>query len=134
RADRLADAGLPALVDGVAAGLRSGLALPVALRQGVAATDGPLRGDLDVVAAGLDTGLPLDLCLDLWRSRRPTPGVRLVTATLEVCALLGGRSRPLDGVASTLRDRLAVDREVRAVSAQARASALVLVATPWVFL
>jgi tight adherence protein B len=133
RADRLVDAGLPALLDGIAAGLRSGLSFPVALRESVPAEPGPLRHDLVALAAALEAGVPVAQCLTRWRSRRPTPGTRLVTAAMALSSMLGGRSRPLDGVASTLRDHLAVDREVRAVSAQVRASAAVLVATPWAF-
>lgn len=134
RADRRVDADLPVLLDGVSGGVRAGLGLPVALSRRVPREHGPLRNDLAAVAAGLDAGLPIEACLVRWRTHRPTPGVRLATAALGLCSTLGGRARPLDGVASTLRDRLAVDREIRAASAQARASAVVLVATPWVFL
>jgi tight adherence protein B len=133
RADRVVEAGLPALLDRVAAGLRAGLGLPGALRESVPPAPGPLRDDLALLIARLDAGVSLAEGLDSWQARRPTPGTHLVTAALALCALAGGRSRPLDGVASTLRDRLAVEREVRAVSAQVRASAFVLVATPWAF-
>ena len=39
----------------------------------------------------------------------------------------------LDGVTDTLRDRIALDREVAALSSQARASAAVLVVAPMAF-
>ena len=39
----------------------------------------------------------------------------------------------LDGVTDTLRDRVALDREVAALSSQARASAAVLIVAPVVF-
>jgi len=39
----------------------------------------------------------------------------------------------LDGVTETLRDRVALDREVAALSSQAKASAAVLVVAPIVF-
>jgi tight adherence protein B len=133
RADRQVDAALPALLDRVAAGLRAGLGLSVALVDSVPPEPGALRRDLVALTLALDAGMPLPRALDRWRRTRATPGTRLVTAALALCAVAGGRSRPLDGVASTLRDRLAIEREVRAVSAQMRASALVLVATPWVF-
>jgi tight adherence protein B len=133
RADRLVDAGLPAVLDRVTSGLRAGLGLSVALGDSVPPGAGPLRRDLADVVATLAAGMPLAAALDRWRSWRPTPGIRLVTAALAMCALTGGRSKPLDGVASTLRDRLAVDRELRAVTAQLRVSAIVLVAMPWVF-
>ena len=39
----------------------------------------------------------------------------------------------LDGVAASLRERVALEREVAALSSQARASAIVLVVAPVVF-
>jgi tight adherence protein B len=45
----------------------------------------------------------------------------------------GAQARAVDGVAATLRDRLALDAEVRALSSQARASAVVIGVAPVVF-
>jgi tight adherence protein B len=134
RADRLVDAALPALLDRVASGVRAGLGLASALGGAVPAEPGPMRADLLVVAASIDAGVPFGRVLEQWRSRRPTPGVGLTVTALALCSLLGGRTHPLDGVASTLRDRQALEREVRAASAQARASAAALVVLPWGFL
>jgi tight adherence protein B len=133
RADRLVDAALPGLLDQVGGGLRAGLSLTAALGAAVPRLEGPLRDDIGAVSASLGAGAPMAMALGRWRRRRPTPGVALATTALSLSAVLGGRSRPLDGVASTLRDRLAVERELRAVCTQSRASAAVLVVLPWAF-
>ena len=63
--------------------------------------------------------------------RQPLPGVRLAVAALCLGVETGGaQARAVDGVASTLRDRLAVTAEVRALSAQARLSALIIGVAP----
>jgi tight adherence protein B len=133
RADRLVDAGLPAVLDRIAGGLRAGLTLTAALADSLPPEPGPLQRDLRALTGAVDAGVPLTVGLARWREQRPTAGTRLAGTALSVCARTGGRSRPLDGVAASLRDHLAVERELRAVSAQVRASAVVLVALPWVF-
>ena len=58
----------------------------------------------------------------------------LAASALALAAEAGGtQARAVDGVAATLRERLAVDAEVRALSAQARLSAIVIAIAPLVF-
>ena len=62
------------------------------------------------------------------------PGVRLAVAAVCLGAEAGGpQARAIDGVAATLRQRLAVAAEARALAAQARVSALVIALSPLVF-
>lgn len=69
-----------------------------------------------------------------WRQSDGRPGVRLITAALELSGASGGSlARALDGVGDTVEARAAVRREVRAQAATARTSAAVLVAAPTVF-
>ena len=64
-------------------------------------------------------------------ARRPGPGVRLAVAALCLGIDTGGaQARAVDGVAATIRERLAVEAEVRALSSQARMSALVIGLAP----
>ena len=78
--------------------------------------------------------MSLASALDGWAERRPLPSVRLGVAALALAAETGGASaRAVDGVAETIRGRLAVGAEVRALSAQARLSALVIVLAPLAF-
>jgi tight adherence protein B len=60
--------------------------------------------------------------------------VRLAVAALLLGAEAGGaHARALDGVAASVRARLGVVREVRALSSQARLSALVIGGAPLAF-
>lgn len=134
RRDRRLEGGLPEVLEGVARALRSGASLRLALGEAVPATAGALGADLRAVVLAADGGVPLAVALDGWVDRRPLPGVRLAVATLGLGAETGGaQARALDGVAETLRGRLAVAAEVRALSSQARLSGLVIALAPVVF-
>ena len=131
RSTNLVDRELPAVLATVAAGVRSGASLPVAVREGAARARGPLAEDLQVVVDELAAGERLVDVLDRWVRSRPTPGVRMTGAALALASETGGAgAQTVDGVASTLRDRLAVDRELAALSSQARASAVVIGLAP----
>ena len=82
-----------------------------------------------------DNGIPLRQAIERWSDERPLPSVRLTVSALALGVDAGtGLARSLDGVASTLYERAAVDREVRALSTQARYSAGVLAIAPLIFL
>jgi len=126
---------LPAVLESVAAQLRAGSSL----RQAVSGTVPPpsasvlpdhwrrLSEDLAVVG--------VEAALDRWvEAAGDRASVRLAAGALALAAATGGSpARAVDGVASTLRARLALGQEVRALSSQARASAAVIAAAPVVF-
>jgi tight adherence protein B len=130
---------LPHLLERVARHLRSGASLPQAF---AAAT--PPRPPSGASAHGLaevwrtvaerSATMGMVAALDEWseHSRDPArPSIGLAVAALAVAASTGGSpARAVDGVASTLRSRLAVAEEVRALSSQARASATVIALAP----
>jgi tight adherence protein B len=61
-------------------------------------------------------------------------GVELTATALHLGSRFGGRqATAIDAVSDAVRARLALRREVRALSAQARASAWVMAATPVAF-
>lgn len=130
RADRLLEEALPEVLEAVARSLRSGASLHQAVEE-AAAAPGLLGLDLGAVAGEVAAGVPLAAALDGWGRRRPLPAVRLAVSALGLGIEAGGaHARALDGVAATVRARAAVTREVRALSAQARLSALVIVLAP----
>ena len=133
-ADRRLEAALPEALEAVARALRGGASLRGALGEAGQATPGRLGDELGAVVTSSAAGVPLVQALDRWATCHPLPAVRLGVAALALAAETGGASaRAVDGVAETVRGRLAVAAEVRALSAQARLSALVIVLAPLAF-
>jgi tight adherence protein B len=134
RADRLVEDALPEALEGMARSLRSGTSLRQAVDETAAVTTGLLGTDLTTVSSEVDQGGVLADALDRWGGRRPLPGVRLAVSALALGAETGGaHARAIDGVAATVRSRLGVVREVRALSSQARLSGVVITLAPLAF-
>lgn len=131
---RALDLAIPSALETVARSLRSGSSLLHAVDDAAGAAPGLLAADLGAVTTRVRLGATLPAALDAWAERRPRPGVRFAVAALALAAETGGASaRSVDGVATTLRERHALDREVSALSAQARLSALVIGLAPLAF-
>jgi tight adherence protein B len=125
---------LPAALEAVARSLRSGASLRQAIAEAAVAMPGRLGRELAHVARQVGHGATLVEALEGLAARRPVPGVRLAVAALCLAAETGGaQARAVDGVAATLRDRLGITAEVRALSSQARVSALVIGLAPIAF-
>jgi tight adherence protein B len=131
RRRRRADHDLPSFLDQVSRHLRSGASLPGAVHAAAAGRAEPTTARLAVDLAGRT---PLAAAVHDWHRACPTPARALAAAALTLAADAGGSvAAVLDGVSETLRDRVALDREVAALSSQAKASAAVLVVAPVVF-
>lgn len=134
RRDRQVEQTLPDALDAVARSLRSGGSLRQAVDEAASAVRGPLQNDLVTVTRDVRDGATVEDALERWCERRALPGVRLATAALALGAETGGASaQAIDGVAATLRTNLGIAGEVRALSSQARLSALVIVLAPIAF-
>ena len=135
RRDDRVERRLPSVLEAMAAAVRSGAAPGEALHLASAPTGSvALDADLARCRADLDRGGSVVEAVQAWAARRPVPGLRLTAAALALGAETGGaRARSLDAVATTLRERAALAREVAALSSQARASATVIIAAPVVF-
>ena len=128
------EAALPVALEAMARALRSGASMRQAVEEAAGATPGPLAAELRLVSAQAARGAPLVTALEAMGERRPLPGVRLAVAALCLGVETGGaQAQAVDGVASTLRDRLGVAAEVRALSAQARLSAVIIGLAPVAF-
>jgi len=125
---------LPGALEAVARSLRSGASLRQAVEEAGADARGGGRGlaaELSRAAAEAAHGASLVSALEAVALRRPLPGVRLGVAALCLGAETGGaQARAVDGVAATVRERQAVAAELRALSSQARISALVIGLAP----
>jgi tight adherence protein B len=130
RHERAFTAALPTALEQVAAELRGGGTVAVAVDR-LAASSGAAAPDFRRVHSRTQLGLPLTDALAGWPADHDAPGVRAAAGALAVAATMGGRAADaIDGLASSLRSRLDAVAEARALSAQARMSAVVVGAAP----
>lgn len=129
------DRGLASWLDASARAARSGASLRDALRDGASAIDGSPTGVfLQPMVQSLDRGDRLVVAIDRVSAGPPGSARELVDRSLRLAAAVGGPAAGvLDAAATTLHERAALVREVRALSTQARVSAAVMVAAPLVF-
>lgn len=127
RLQRLA-AQVPEAVELIAASVRAGQSVRQALPVG-AAVGPPLEPVLDRAGAALEMGCPMeDVLDDLARSE---PVLAPLAAALHIGVVAGGDlARALDRLAGAGRERLRLQREVGALTAQVRFSGAVLGALP----
>jgi tight adherence protein B len=114
-------------VSAVAAGLRAGLSLPQAFAYARDEAEEPLRSELGDLVDAIDTGTPITDALSDWADAQGSEDARLIAGVLDLHRRSGGDlPGVLDGLTSTLRERRAAHREVRALTAQARLSGVIL--------
>ncbi len=119
---------LPALVESLAAAIASGLSLPQAFAEIAPALPATLARPTRRAAAALSLGRPIDDALMSYRGAVSEEDLAPLAIVLGSFARAGGRvRRSLSRVAALLRGRLALEEEQAALTAQGRASALVLV-------
>jgi tight adherence protein B len=130
RRDRRVAAAVPEMLERVASELRAGGTIATAITA-IAADDGALAGDFARIDVRLRLGATTAEALRAWADERPVGGVDAAAGALALCLDVGGHSADaLDALASSLRARLALIAEARALSAQARMSAIVVGSAP----
>ncbi len=134
RRARLIAEALPEFLERVARSLRAGVSTVAAVEENCPAT-GPLGADIGSVVADVRAGRPLEAALASWHTRCPLPEVNLATAALSIGATTGGRRAPaVDGVAATLREARAAQRDLASLAQQGRLSGLLIALLPLCFL
>lgn len=133
-ADRRARADLPAVLDHVVAHLRAGGTVREAVEH-LADRPGPMAPDFQRLRARLTLGATLEDALAAWGDERALIGIRAAAGALALVAGVGGSAAvPLEGLAASLRADEAAAGEARALSAQARMSAVVVGLAPLAYL
>ena len=130
RRDRRAAEAVPEVLERIAGEMRGGATARGAI-ENVAAGGGRLAADLTRVKTRVALGAHLTEALAAWPAERDVPGVRAAAGALALASDVGGPAADaLDGLAASLRDRLGARAEARALSAQARLSAVVVGVLP----
>jgi tight adherence protein B len=131
RRARRRQAQIPEALERLASALRSGSSLPQALAEAGRSTAEPLGPELAGLARDAGRGRSLLDVLDGWAACHDDHATRLAATALALAAGVGAApARAVDGVAATLRERLELAGERRALATQARTSATVLSAAP----
>lgn len=126
---------LPDVLAGLAAPVRAGASLPQAFVACAEEAEPPLRAVLESVCRDLDAGVHQDAAIERFAVRCGVPEAFLAARAVRVGRQAGAElARLIDEVAETLRERERLAGELRASTAQARVSAIVVAALPVVFL
>jgi tight adherence protein B len=134
KARRRVNAFLAALPDALqltAGSLATGYSLPQALDTIVRQGSDPIAGEIGRALAQARLGIPLEDALQELAERMQSKDFEWVVMAIRINREVGGNlSEVLTTVARTLREREQLRRHVRALSAEGRLSAYILVALP----
>ena len=118
-------------IDVVVRGVKSGLPLNECLQVISRESPEPLAGEFRVVVEEQRMGVPLAEALDRLCNRVPLAEVRFLSIVIAIQQQAGGNlSEALGNLSGVLRDRLRLQLKVKALSAEAKASAMVLASLP----
>jgi len=122
---------LPAALDMLRSSIHAGHSLDYALAFAVAELSDPIGQSFSVVLDEIRLGLSLREALDNLYRRVPLEELRLFVLAVVLSREVGGSlSEVLGKLAATLRERNRLRQQVRALSAQGRASAILLFIIP----
>jgi tight adherence protein B len=122
---------LPALLQIVASGLRSGLTFDAALSATANQDKGEVGRQLRRALTEVQFGSTLEDALKRVSVRMSSDDLNWLVMVLEIQREMGGSlSGILDGVAATIKGRAEVKREIKVISAEGRMSGYVLIALP----
>jgi tight adherence protein B len=115
------------IVRGVKSGLPVGECLAIIARE----TSEPLRSEFQEIVDQQRIGVPLSECLDRLMNRMPLPEVHFFAIVIAIQQQAGGNlSEALGNLSNVLRGRKQLAAKVKALSAEAKASAMVLGCLP----
>ncbi len=122
---------LPNALDIVVRGMKSGLPLNECLQIVARESAEPLASEFREVMDQQRVGVPLGEALDKLTGRIPLPEVKFLAIVIAIQQQSGGNlSEALGNLSTVLRDRVRLQLKVKALSAEAKASAMVLAALP----
>lgn len=122
---------LPDFLQGVANGVRAGHALGASLEAAASQGDGPLEQEIQRAVGQTRLGIPLEEALQELAKRMALVEMDLAVTAILVQRQVGGNlAEVLDRIQETLRERVRVAGEVKALTAQGRLSGMVVGALP----
>jgi tight adherence protein B len=122
---------LPDLLLLVAGSLRAGAGLALALRQVSLEIAAPAGQEIELVLRELRLGSSLDQALTGLERRMGDDELRLFTAAIRIASDTGGNlAETLERLAESIRQRLAIEAKIEALTAQGRLQGWIMAALP----
>lgn len=116
----------------VANALRSGFSFIQAFELVAKEMNDPVRGEVNKVVREIGVGVSLEKALENMNKRICSPEFDLVVTAVIIQRQVGGNmAQILDNISNTINERIRMRREVMALTAQGRASGVVLAALPF---
>jgi len=120
-------------IDIIVRGVKSGLPLNECLNIIARESPQPVAGEFTELVEQQRVGVPLGEAFERMMVRMPMPEVRFFAIVIAIQQQAGGNlSEALGNLSGVLRDRKRLQAKVRALSAEAKASAAVLGALPFI--
>ncbi|MFM1816092.1 MAG: hypothetical protein RLZ98_2787 [Pseudomonadota bacterium] len=120
-------------IDVIVRGVKSGLPLNECLQIIARESPSPIREEFQEVVDQQRVGVPLQDCFERMMARMPLPEVKFFAIVIGIQQQAGGNlSEALGNLSGVLRDRKTLQMKVAALSAEAKASAMVLGALPFI--
>jgi tight adherence protein B len=120
-------------IDVIVRGVKSGLPLPECLGIIARESPEPIAGEFSELVEQQRVGIPMQEAFERMMTRVPLAEVRFFAIVVAIQQQAGGNlSEVLGNLSGVLRDRKRLQAKVRALSAEAKASAAVLGALPFI--
>lgn len=126
---------LPGVLDTIIRGIRAGLPVQECIANAGQEFDDPVGGHFRAIAERVQLGEPLDVAL--WRVAKVVdrPEMDFFAISIAIQQETGGSlSEALGNLAKLLRDREKMKLKIKAISSEARASAMIIGALPFAML
>ena len=118
-------------IDAIVRSVKSGLPTTEALKIIANEMPQPVAGEFERLVEGLKVGVPLDQGVRKMFDRMPTPEVNFFGIVMTIQAKSGGNlSEALSNLSAVLRDRKRLQGKIRAMSSEAKASAMIIGSLP----
>jgi tight adherence protein B len=126
---------MPYLIDLLKSGLESGHTMLRALRMACQNLPEPTSNELRVVVEQVQLGMTLPLALEAMHQRAPIEELGFLVAAVRIQSDVGNSlAEVLQHVSEGMRNRQRAEQQLRALTAQSRASAIIVTLLPFIVL
>jgi tight adherence protein B len=121
----------PTAIDLIVRGIRSGLPVVDCLKIVASETQDPVRSEFKLLVEDQTLGAPLDQAVERMADRIPIASSRFFAIVIAIQSRTGGNlSEALGNLSRVLRERKKMQAKIKAVSSEAKASAMIIASLP----